>query len=244
MVRLGVAGPSTARPSADFVATANAELKVGGLEETITVSGESPIVDVQTTKKTQTLDLNLLQSVPTARGYAAVMLLIPSMVVSGGGNSNVQLSPGMIVFGGRGGRGNEGQSQLDGLGTGAAINGGGVSGYGQLETAQEVVMTTAAGLGEAEVGGPIINFIPKTGGNTFQNHFYGSGMSDSNLHTHKNVPTLVLAGKRSGIAGNRYLHFPDTTPLANLQLTMLEKLGIPMEKFGDSTGQLTRLAGV
>ena len=105
------------------------------------------------------------------------MLLIPSMVVSGGGNSNVQLSPGMIVFGGRGGRGNEGQSQLDGLGTGAAINGGGVSGYGQLEIAQEVVMTTAGGLGEAEVGGPIVNLIPKTGGNTFQHHFYFSGMT-------------------------------------------------------------------
>src|SRR5205823_4317311 len=162
--------------AADFVASLNAELKVGGIEETITVSGESPIVDVQTTKKTQTLDLDLVQSIPTARGYAAVMLLIPSMVQSGGGNPNVQLSPGMIVFGGRGGRGNEGQSQLDGLGTGAAINGGGVSGYGQLEQAQEVVMTTAAGLGEAEVGGPILNMIPKQGGNTIQHHFYGSGM--------------------------------------------------------------------
>jgi hypothetical protein len=85
------------------------------------------------------------------------------MIQSGGGNPNVQLSPGMIVFGGRGGRGNEGQSQLDGLGTGAAINGGGVSGYGQLENAQEVVMTTAGGLGEAEVGGPVVNMIPKTG---------------------------------------------------------------------------------
>jgi hypothetical protein len=162
---------------ADFVATLNAELKVGGIEETITVSGESPVVDVQTAKQQRTLDLDLLQAVPTARGYAAVMLLIPSMIVSGGGNANVQLSPGMIVFGGRGGRGNEGQSQIDGLGTGAAINGGGVSGYGQLETAQEVVMTTAGGLGEAEQGGPIVNFIPKTGGNTFQNHAYYSGMS-------------------------------------------------------------------
>ena len=38
-------------------------------------------------------------------------------------------------------------------------------------------MTTAGGLGEAEVGGPVVNMIPKTGGNTFQNHFYGSGMS-------------------------------------------------------------------
>jgi hypothetical protein len=162
----------------DFVGTLNAELKVGGIEETITVSGESPIVDVQTTKKQQTLDLDLIQGIPTARGYAAVMLLIPSMVVSGGGNANVQLSPGMIVFGGRGGRGNEGQSQIDGLGTGAAINGGGVSGYGQLETAQEVVMTTAGGMGEAEQGGPLVNFIPKSGGNTFQHHFYGSGMSN------------------------------------------------------------------
>ena len=161
---------------ADFVSTLNVDLKVGALEETVTVTGESPIVDVQTTRQQRTLDNELLRNIPTARGYAAVMLLIPSMVVSGGGNSNVQLSPGMIVFGGRGGRGNEGQSQLDGLGTGAAINGGGVSGYGQLETAQEVVMTTAGGLGEAEVGGPIINFIPKTGGNTFQHHFYGSGM--------------------------------------------------------------------
>ena len=160
----------------DFVATLNGDLKVGGLEETVTVSGESPVVDVQTTRQQRTLDNDLLRSIPAARGYAAVMLLIPSMVQSGGGNPNVQLSPGMIVFGGRGGRGNEGQSQLDGLGTGAAINGGGVSGYGQLETAQEVVMTTAAGLGEAEVGGPIINFIPKTGGNSFQNHYYFSGM--------------------------------------------------------------------
>jgi hypothetical protein len=161
---------------ADFVSTLNVDMKVGALEETITVSGESPIVDVQTTRQQRTLDNDLIRNIPTARGYAAVMLLIPSMIVSGGGNANVQLSPGMIVFGGRGGRGNEGQSQLDGLGTGAAINGGGVSGYGQLENAQEVVMTTAAGLGEAEVGGPIINMIPKTGGNTFQHHYYGSGM--------------------------------------------------------------------
>jgi len=178
---------------ADFVATLNADLKVGGLEETITVSGESPVVDVQTTKQQRTLDLDMLQATPTARGYAAVMLLIPSMVQSGGGNPNVQLSPGMIVFGGRGGRGNEGQSQIDGLGTGAAINGGGVSGYGQLETAQEVVMTTAGGLGEAEQGGPIVNFIPKTGGNSFQNHFYSSGMSGW-MQSSNFTPALQAAG--------------------------------------------------
>jgi hypothetical protein len=179
--------------SGDFVATLNADLKVGAVEETVTVSGESPVVDVQTTKKQQTLDLDLIQSIPAARGYASVMLVIPSMVVSGGTAVNVQLSAGMIVFGGRGGRGNEGQSQIDGLGTGAAINGGGVSGYGQLETAQEVVMTASSGLGESEVGGPYVNFIPKTGGNTFANHFYGSGMKGW-MQANNRTQELISAG--------------------------------------------------
>ena len=59
------------------------------------------------------------------------MLLIPSMVQSGGGNPERAAQPGMIVFGGRGGRGNEGRVQVDGLNTGASLNGGGVSGYRQ-----------------------------------------------------------------------------------------------------------------
>ena len=106
-------------------------MKVGTLAETITVTGETPIVDVQSAKRVRTLDNELIQSLPTAKGYASVMLLIPSMVQSGGGIPNVQLSPGMIVFGGQGGRGNEGRVQVDGLNTGASLNGGGVSGYRQ-----------------------------------------------------------------------------------------------------------------
>src|SRR6266850_1734845 len=53
---------------ADFVSTLSVDLKIGALEETITVSGESPIVDVQTVTKRRTLDLELIQSIPTARG--------------------------------------------------------------------------------------------------------------------------------------------------------------------------------
>ena len=73
---------------------------------------------------------------------------------------------------------------------------------------------------------------------------YGSGMSDSNLHLHKNVPTLLVAGKDYGIAGNRFLQYAEGTPLANLQLNVLERLGLPVEKFGDSNGRLSRLSGV
>ena len=125
--------------ASEFNATVNADMAVGGLEETITVTGESPIVDVQSAKRQRTLDSDLVQALPTAKGYAGVMVLIPSMVQSGGGVPNVQLSPGMVVFGGRGGRGNEGRAQVDGLNTGASLNGGGVSGYRQdVENAAEI----------------------------------------------------------------------------------------------------------
>ena len=161
----------------EFNATVNAEMRVGGLQETITVTGESPIVDVQSAKRQRTIDSELVQSLPTAKGYAAIMVLIPSMVQSGGGVPNVQLSPGMVVFGGRGGRGNEGRAQVDGLNTGASLNGGGVSGYRQdVENAQEIAMTTAGGLGETEVGGPTINIVPRTGGNSFKSHFFFTGL--------------------------------------------------------------------
>ena len=162
---------------ADFVSTVNAEMRVGTLEETVTVTGESPIVDVQSARRRRTLDENLIESIPTAQGYAAVMVLMPSMVQSNGGNNNVLLSPGMIVFGGRGGRGNEGVAQTDGIGTGAAINGGGVSGYGRLDTTEEVVLTASGGLGDVEVGGPIVNLIPRNGSNRFENRFQASGLT-------------------------------------------------------------------
>jgi len=161
----------------EFVMTVNADMRVGRLEESITVSGESPIVDVQSARRRRTLDNTLIEALPAAQGYAAVMVLMPSMIQSGGGNNNVQLSPGMIVFGGRGGRGNEGIAQTDGIGTGAAINGGGVSGYGRLDTTEEVVMTSSGGLGDVEVGGPIVNLIPRTGSNTFTNRFQASGLN-------------------------------------------------------------------
>jgi hypothetical protein len=73
---------------------------------------------------------------------------------------------------------------------------------------------------------------------------YGSGMSDSNMHTPENVPTLVVAGKGFGIHGNRFLKYPEATPLANLQLTLLDKIGLRTDHFGDSTGELSALTGV
>ena len=181
---------------ADFVATVNAELRVGTLEETVTVTGESPIVDVQSARRQTQMTEELIEALPTAQGYAAIATLIPSFVVSGGGNNNVQLNTGMIVFGGRGGRGNEGISQTDGIGPGAVINGGGVSGYGRLDTTQEVVLTSTGGLGDVEVGGPIVNLVPRTGGNTFENRFQASGLTGA-MQGSNFSEELRLAGLRT-----------------------------------------------
>ena len=162
---------------AEVVVSVNADLPVGALQETITVTGETPVVDLQSAKRTRTIDAELIQTLPTARSYNGLVRMIPSM--TGGGN-DVVLSPGMIVFGSRGGRGNEGRVQVDGLNTGASLNGGGVSGYRQdLENATEVAITTSGGLGEAEVGGIAMNILPQTGGNRYTAHLYVTGFNQS-----------------------------------------------------------------
>jgi hypothetical protein len=72
---------------------------------------------------------------------------------------------------------------------------------------------------------------------------YGSGMSNSNLHIPHKLPILVAGGKPHS-AGGRHLRFADGTPLTNLYLTVLNKVGVPVERVGDSTGQFVELSGV
>ena len=161
-----------------FIATVNADMKVGSLEETITVSGQTPIVDVQSVRRQTTLSNETLTTVPTARSWAATAVLIPGIVIQAGTSADIQITPQMTVFGGAGGRSNEGRMQVDGLNTGAALNGGGVSTYvADISNAQEVVTTTSGGLGEAEVGGPTLSIVPKSGGNSVKGQVYLSGVS-------------------------------------------------------------------
>ena len=73
---------------------------------------------------------------------------------------------------------------------------------------------------------------------------YGTGISDSNTHFHDDLPIALVGGRNAGIRGGRYIRYPEDTPLANLHVTILETLGVPVEAFGDSTGKLGRLTGV
>jgi len=68
---------------------------------------------------------------------------------------------------------------------------------------------------------------------------YGSSMSNGNQHDHDPLPLVLLGGAGGAIEGNRHIVTPQHTPMANLLLGMLDKLGVKKESFGDSTGVLT-----
>jgi len=70
---------------------------------------------------------------------------------------------------------------------------------------------------------------------------YGCGMSDSNLHLPANLPTLVVGGKSHGVKGDNHIKVAKSTPFANLQLTMLHRMGVDTPAFGDSNGEITTL---
>ena len=73
---------------------------------------------------------------------------------------------------------------------------------------------------------------------------YGAGMSDSNAHDPKNLPILLAGGGAGRLKGGSHVRFPKDTPLANLHLTLLDKLGIHVDKLGDSGGELSALSAV
>lgn len=73
---------------------------------------------------------------------------------------------------------------------------------------------------------------------------FGSGISNSDRHTHGPLPTFVVGGGSGTLKGGRHLIYPEHTPLTNLQLTLLNKLGVPAEKLGDSTGQFKELSAM
>jgi hypothetical protein len=73
---------------------------------------------------------------------------------------------------------------------------------------------------------------------------YGSGISDGNIHFHLDLPMLVVGGGAGTLKGGRHVRYANDTPISNLHVSVLDKLGLPMEQFGDSTGKLEYLAEI
>lgn len=72
-------------------------------------------------------------------------------------------------------------------------------------------------------------------------YMYGSGMGDPDKHDHSNLPIVVAGGAAGKMQGGRHIKFKDATPLSNLHLTLLNKVGVPLETFADSTGTIDSL---
>jgi len=67
---------------------------------------------------------------------------------------------------------------------------------------------------------------------------YGSSLSDGNMHLYTDLPVLLVAGRATGIEGDRHVRYPAHTPIANFYLALLDRLGIHVDRFGDSTGRI------
>ncbi len=163
-----------------FAAKVDAEMKVGALEETVTVIGESPVIDVVNGRKQATVSNETINAIPTARLYHSLVTLVPGVSVSGTQDVGGIAGPTTVTFSMRGGPGNEGRLTVDGLSLGASLNGTGVSyTVADVGNAQEIVFTTAGQLGESEVGGPSMNLVPRQGGNKFSGTLFANGANDS-----------------------------------------------------------------
>jgi hypothetical protein len=174
-----------------FTATINADLKVGTVAETITVTGETPVVDVQSARREVTLNNDVLKAIPTVRSYNAIVNVVPGVMTN---LNDVVTGTSTTQFPIHGGRNNEGRMTVDGINIGNPPGGNQPPAYiADVGNAQEVTFTTAGGLGESETAGLVMNIVPKTGGNSTSGAFFFSGTGEK-LEGDNFTDTLRAAG--------------------------------------------------
>jgi hypothetical protein len=156
--------------------TVNAELGIGPVSEAVVVSGANSIVDVYSSQRETTLSTDVVKSVPSARTYNALLMLVPGVVTS---VNDIVTSPATISFPMHGGRSTEGRLWLDGLNIGSPPSGNSATSYGiDIGNASEVTFTTAGARGEMETSGLIMNVVPRSGGNTMRGSVFASGTGE------------------------------------------------------------------
>ena len=155
----------------------NAEMRVGALQETITVTGESPLVDTQTTRREVVVNAETINTLPITRTYGGVLYAVPGLSVAPGVGGN-DLMPSMAVFTAHGGNSTEGRMMVNGVPVAGSFSGNSVAQFGyDIANADEFQVLVSGGLGESETGGPLANLVPKSGGNRFAGSAFYSGTS-------------------------------------------------------------------
>ncbi len=190
--------------SANFTASVNAEMKVGALEESITVSGAAPLVDIQNTVQAKTLSSTLLQTVPSSGGIAAYIALTPAVNLPPAGQ-DVGGSAGEQRVGAASVHGTLGADMrllMDGMRYNSA-EGGGRGIFPNPAASSEINMELGSNSAESELGGVQVNLIPKSGGNAFSAFGYatatGKGMQSDNLTAALKARGLTSASKVNDI---------------------------------------------
>jgi hypothetical protein len=167
--------------SGSATVTIPATLKVGGVQETITVTGETPVVDVQSSKTEVVLKNDVIQAIPATRAAGALLNATPGIYV---GDAGLSLSPTMTNFYARSSTINsgtvagEGRYEINGFPLTAARSGGFASVVYDTVNVEEIATTVGGGLGESDIGGPVMNIVPKSGGNMFSGTAFLSTAGD------------------------------------------------------------------
>ena len=183
-------------------ATVDADLRVGALEETITVTGEAPTVDVSSTTRQSVLDNDAIAALPTSRNYATLARLIPGTTsnVNDVGGSAIQDVGGSTTI--HGSKNTDQRVTLNGINTMTLQAGGNIGGQiPDVGSAAEITIDTSSLGADMPTGGVRINFVPKDGGNAFSNatfltfsneNLQGNNFSDALRAAGLGVPNKVL----------------------------------------------------
>src|SRR5262245_38951206 len=162
--------------SVGFTATANADMKVGGVEETVLVTGASPVVDIQNTRTQNVLKTETLRALPSGQGgleqFASLTLGATSTTQGRNdvGGAQGDANTGVAIHGGRG---DDGKINYDGMNTNVFYaSAGGQQRIWKFNTlgVQETVIDTGGASAETETGGANVNMVPRDGGNSFSVH--------------------------------------------------------------------------
>ena len=190
-----------------FVASVNADMRVGALEETITVSGETPVVDVQSTTRQQVIDQALISAIPSGRNAATMAGLLPSVSIGnqdvGGLGGESGSSAGNVTVHGN----SDVRTAVNGVSVHSA-QGSGSTGVGNIAAYQEMAVDISGVSAEQKEGGVRMNLIPREGGNTYAGAFY-FGFANSSMQGDNFTDELRTRGLR---APSRLDRFIDVNP--------------------------------
>jgi hypothetical protein len=179
----------------DFTMTVNSEMKVGALEETLTVTGVSPVVDVQSTTKSQVLSRETLDAIPTGRTIQGMGQLVTGVslnIPDVGGSRAMQ----QTYMSAHGMSASQTTVQVDGLMVNGLDGDGAVQNYFNSSMSQEMVYTTSGASADVAGGGVRLNMIPRDGGNQISGSVFG-GYQNKSFQTDNLTDALKLRGLKS-----------------------------------------------